>query len=214
MLSMPMPYLPAIWRPAGETVEATAIFEVRLGVGRDLQAGFGQLEPVGLHVDRAVLPEQRQDRLERLVHALALIERVDAHHPRVGRERAGSDAHHHAAAGHVVELDHPVDHHQRVVVGQRDHAGAQADVAGALGGGGDEDLGRRDQLPAGGVVLADPGFVVAELIEPLDQLQVAVDRQRGILAHAVKGRHENAEVHASVRCHVVPHSDSERSALP
>ena len=97
------------------------------------------------------------------------------------------------------------------------HAGAEPDVAGPLGGGGDEDLGRGDQLPAGRVVLADPGLVVAELIEPLDQLQVAVNRQRGILAHAVKRRHEDAEVHASIRCHVVPRSssvDAEESALP
>ena len=129
----------------------------------------------------------------------------------------GSDAHHHPAAGHVVELDHAVDDHQRVVIGQRDDAGAEADVTGALGGGGDEDLGRGDQFPAGRVMLADPGLVVAELVEPFDQLEVAVDRQRGILADAVKRRHEDAEVHASVGCHVVPRSSSaefEASALP
>ena len=30
-----------------------------------------------------------------------------------------------------------------------------------------------DQLPARGVVLADPGLVVAQMVEPLDQLHVA-----------------------------------------
>ena len=177
-------------------------FEVRLGVGRDLEARVDQLEPVGLHVDGAVLSEQGVDRFERFVHAQALGEGVDAHHGGVGGERAGADAHHGAAAGHVVELDHAVDGHQRVVVGQADDAGAEADVAGALGGGGDEDLGGGDQFPAGAVVLADPGFVVAELVEPFEQLEVAVHRERGVFPDAVEGRHEDSEVHSSVAGHL------------
>ena len=177
-------------------------FEMRLGVGRDLEARVDQLEPVGLHVDGAVLAEQGVDRFERFIHAHALGERVDAHHRGVGGERAGTDAHHRAAAGHVVELNHAVDGHQRVVVGQADDAGAEADVAGALRGGGDEDLGRGDQLPAGAVVLADPRFVVTELVEPLEQLEVAVQRQRGVFPDAVEGRHEDSEVHSSVAGHL------------
>ena len=65
--------------------------------------------------------------------------------------------------------------------GDRGHAGAQPDALGPLGGGGDEDLRRGDDLAAGGVVLTDPRLVVAEPVEVLDQLQVALQRQGGVL---------------------------------
>ena len=94
--------------------------------------------------------------------------RVDAHHEGVGGKRAGPDADHDAAAGQVVEEDHAVGQHERVVVGQRGHARAEADVPGAPRRGGDEDLGRGDDLVAGGVVLAEPGLVEAQLVEMLD----------------------------------------------
>ncbi len=72
---------------------------------------------------------------------------------------AGADPNITRPAGHVVELVDPVGQHHRVVVGQGGDAGAQADVLGALGGGGDEQLGAGDQLVAGRVVLADPGLL-------------------------------------------------------
>ena len=53
-------------------------------------------------------------------------------------------------------------------------------------------------LPARGVVLADPGLVVAELVEPLDQLHVAGHGQRGVLADPVERRQEDAELQAFV----------------
>ena len=62
----------------------------------------------------------------------------------------------------------------------------------------DEDLGRGDQLPARRVVLADPHLVVAEVVEPLDQLHVAVQGERGVLADPVEGRQEDAELHSAV----------------
>jgi len=40
----------------------------------------------------------------------------------------------------MVELDNAVGDHHRVVVGQRDNTGAEADVSSALGSEGDEDL--------------------------------------------------------------------------
>ena len=66
-------------------------------------------------------------------------------------------------------------------------------MAGALGDGGDEDLRRGDDLRAGGVVLADPGLVPAELVEVHDEVEVALDRQRRVLAGLVERRHEDAE---------------------
>jgi hypothetical protein len=48
-------------------------------------------------------------------------------------------------------------------------------------------------------MLADPRLVVPEVIEPLDQLHVAGEGERGILAHAVEGGQEDAELHSAVR---------------
>ena len=92
---------------------------------------------------------------------------LDAQHAGVARERAGADAEHRAAAGQVVEQDDAVGDVERVVVGEADDAGAEADALRALAGGGEEDLRAGDDLPAAGVVLADPRLVVAELVEAL-----------------------------------------------
>ena len=81
----------------------------------------------------------------RLGHAVAG-SRVDPQHQGVGGQQARPDAEHHPAAGHVVELDDAVGDHQRVVVRQRDDAGAEADVPGPLRRDGDEDLRRVDGL--------------------------------------------------------------------
>jgi hypothetical protein len=87
----------------------------------------------------------------------------------------------------VVEQDHPLGDPQRVVVGERGDPGAELDVAGPLGGRGDEDLGRGDDLAAGRVVLADPRLVVAEPVEVLDELEVALERTVGFSPAGWKG---------------------------
>ena len=61
-------------------------------------------------------------------------------------QQARPEAEHRAALRLVIELDDAVGHRERVVVRQRDDAGSQADAAGALDRGGDEHLGRRDEL--------------------------------------------------------------------
>ncbi|CAA9325094.1 MAG: hypothetical protein AVDCRST_MAG24-528 [uncultured Nocardioidaceae bacterium] len=93
----------------------------------------------------------------------------------------------------MVEQHGAVGDPQRVVVGQRHHARAQLDAPGALGGGRDEDLRRADDLGAGGVVLADPHLVEAQAVEQLDQLEVALQAQRGVLDGGVEGSHEHPE---------------------
>jgi hypothetical protein len=107
--------------------------EARVGVGREVQAGFAQLEPVGLHRDRLVAGEQAGDGVERLVHHRPLLLGLDAHHVGVGHQRAGAAAQHGAAARHVVELHEALRHQEGVVVGQAGDAGAEHDVLGALG---------------------------------------------------------------------------------
>ena len=103
----------------------------------------------------------------------------------------------------MVELDEALGDQERVVVGQGGDAGAEADGAGALCGGGDDQLGRGDDLPAGGMVLADPGFIVAEVVEVLDEFDVAADGKVGVVADAVERREKNAEIHAAL-LHVAP----------
>jgi hypothetical protein len=131
--------------------------------------------------------EQLHDDVEVDLEQLARVGRAQAQHRGVGRQRARPDAHHRPPAREVVEQDHALGHPQRVVVRERDDAGAELDVAGALRGGRDEDLRRGDDLAAGGVVLADPRLVVAEAVEVLDQLQIALERERRVLARGWNG---------------------------
>jgi quinol monooxygenase YgiN len=64
---------------------------------------------------------------------------------------------------------------------------------------GDRQLGRGDDLPAGRVMLADPRLVIAEPVEPLDQLEVARHRQGRVLAEPMKRGEKDAEFHAALR---------------
>ena len=64
---------------------------------------------------------------------------------------------------------------------------------GPLRGGGDEDLRRRDDLAAGRVVLADPGFVPAQPVEVFDQPQIPFEGQRRVLPGGMERRHEDPE---------------------
>ena len=67
-------------------------------------------------------------------------------------------------------------------------------MPGALRGGGDEDLRRGDDLAARGVVLADPRLVVAQLVEPDDELEIALEGERRVLAGRVERGEEDAEL--------------------
>ena len=174
-----------------------------LGVGADLQPAVADREPVGLAGDRLVAAQQREDRLERLLHHAALVHRVDAHDVGVGGQRARSGAEDEPATGEVVEQHQPVGHQPRVVVRERDHARPQLDVLGPLGSGGDEDLGAGDDLVAPGVVLAEPDLVVAEPVESDDAVEVVLERQGRVLADRVERGEEGAEAQRPGRGHAV-----------
>ena len=107
----------------------------------------------------------------------------------------GPDAEGHPAPREVVEQHHAIGEDQRVVVGERGHPGAEAEVRGALRGGGDEHRRVGDDLPAGRVVLADPRLLVAEVVEVLHELEVAVQREGGVLVGAVERGEEDPEAH-------------------
>jgi hypothetical protein len=160
------------------------------GVGQEVQARPFHRVPVGLLGDDLAL-EEAQDCVERLGHAVALGQWVDPHHDRVRGEEARPGSKHDAAARHMVELDDAVGDHHRVVVGQRDDAGAEADVAGALGGEGDKDLGGRDDLEPGRMVLADPRLVKAKPVEPDHQLEIALEALGRVLLIGMKRRQKD-----------------------
>src|ERR1700738_1663807 len=95
----------------------------------------------------------------------------------------------------MVELDDAIRRHQRVVIRQRHHTGAEADLLGSLCRGGDENLGRGDDLEACRVMLADPGFFVAKPVQVLDQFKVAMKCFSWILVERVKRGQEDAIAH-------------------
>src|SRR5207248_1049432 len=88
-----------------------------------------------------------------------------------------------------------------MVVGQAGYAGPQLDAARALGSGGHKNFRGADRLPAGTVVLADIGFIEAQHVEPLDDLQVTLQGQGRVFPWPVEGRHEHAELHSGRCCH-------------
>jgi len=49
-------------------------------------------------------------------------------------------------------------------------------------------------------MLADPGLVETQLVEMLDQMQVTLQGQCGVLAHGMEGSKEDPKAH-SIVCH-------------
>ena len=100
------------------------------------------------------------------------------------------------ASRHVVELHHSLGDVERVVIGQRDHAGAKLDPLGAFAGCGQKHLGRSNHLPARGMMLAAPELVVTERIELFDEIEVAAELQHRMLADRMMRREESSEFQA------------------
>jgi hypothetical protein len=53
------------------------------------------------------------------------------------------------------------------------------------------------------MVLAKPRFIVTEAVEPSDQVQIVLQRQRRIDAGLVEGSEKNAEAQAGCHRHVL-----------
>jgi len=98
----------------------------------------------------------------------------------------------------MVELDDPAREHERVVIGQRRHAGAEADALRSLGSSRAEHLGRGDNLDAAGVVLADPRLIIIQPVQMLKQLEIALERQRRVFVPGVERRQKDAALEGRV----------------
>src|SRR5712692_4748152 len=92
------------------------------------------------------------------------------------------------------------------MIRQRHDAGAEPDVARASGRAGDEHLGTGDDLEAAGMVLADPGFVIVQPVEMLEQFHIAFERKCRVYFEILKWREENAAAQIRV-VHLGPSFD-------
>jgi hypothetical protein len=77
------------------------------------------------------------------------------------------------------------------MVRQGDDAGAEADMACALGGAGNEQFRAGDDLEPAGVMLADPGFVIVEPVEVKQKLHVAIECEQRVFVKRMKGSEKN-----------------------
>ena len=159
---------------------------------QQLQGGVLQREPVGLD-GQALAAHQAADDADGLVLAVAQQHRIDPERVGVGGQRARPGAEDHPPAGHVVELHHPLRHVERMVIGQRDDPGGELDALRPFARRGQEHLGRADHLPAAGMMLAAPELVVPELVQVLDEVEIAAELQHRMLPDGVVGGEERAK---------------------
>ena len=192
------PVPPRRQRPRRRARAGDRHFDPRHLEGRYLQACVLEVEPVRLQVDHLTV-EQLHDGVERLVHHAALRRRIDPHAVGVAGQRAGPDAEHEAAAGHVIELRHPPGHREGVVIGQRHDTGPEPDVPRALRRAGDEQFRAGEDFHAAGMVLADPGLVISQPVEMLEQKHVPLHRLGRVLLHTLEGGQKDAEFEIIVR---------------
>ena len=121
-----MPCLPAKVMPDGLICEATAN-GISSCNGSSCNAASCNVNQSLFAVTRSP-PNSRRMMRDRLVLAVALHHRIDAERVRVGGERARAGAEDRPPAGHLVELHHALGDIERVVIGQRDHAGGELDA--------------------------------------------------------------------------------------
>ena len=99
----------------------------------------------------------------------------------------------------VIEEAHPLGEMERMVERRAEHRRAEPDAVRVGGRHRERHLGRGHRLPAAGVMLADVELVEAELVGEMDQRDVALERQRRVLARIVHGimKNENFMARAS-----------------
>ena len=116
-------------------------------------------------------------------------------HRPVGRQARRGDAEIQPPSGQVVEHGDAVGELGGVVIRQQEAARADADALGLQQRLGDQQIGRRMRLPRRGVVLADPGLGVAQLVEPAQRLEVPVVAGLQAALRRMRGHGEIAEFH-------------------
>ncbi|MGY2938830.1 hypothetical protein ACVWZ6_008432 [Bradyrhizobium sp. GM6.1] len=124
---------------------------------------------------RGIAPHLQND-LQRLARHVAVLSAhaVDIEHGPVARQAARRDAEIEPTSREVIEHGDAVGELGRVVIGQQEAARPDTDILGLHQRLRDQQIGRGIGFPGRGMVLADPGLLIAELVEPAHDLQVPV----------------------------------------
>src|ERR1700730_10550756 len=128
----------------------------------------------------------------------------DADHRPVGRQRARPDAEHDTAAREMVEQDYALGDPQGVVIRKADDAGAQPNRPLPSSRHGHEDFRRSADLRSRRMMFAEPRFVIAAAIEPLDELKITLQRERRIDAWLMKRRQKDAKTKPMRHAYFLP----------
>src|SRR5258708_8970103 len=131
---------------------------------------IAQLEIRSVYRDCAFFSEQSYDDFQTLDHAIALSSRLDPEHGSVTRQCARTASQHRSPMRELVEKRVPIRDVKGMMVWDADNSRTEHDSLVAGGGHRCKNLSRWNNLPACRVMLTDKSFVVAELIEQLDQL--------------------------------------------
>ncbi len=97
------------------TGRCDSYFHVRTGIARQLQAGFAQVEPVGLHRNH-LTAHQRHDRIKRLIEHSALVLRVDPHPEGIADKGAWAHPEHRPSPRLIIKLGHTRSDCEGVVI--------------------------------------------------------------------------------------------------
>ena len=110
------------------------------------------------------------------------------------RSHPGTDAEQQPAVHEVVDHGNLARRHDRVVVGQREHAGAEHDPRAAVSEARDEGEARGDRLRAIRQVLADERFAEAERVGQGDRLTVLAQDFRVTASRGMDGLDKKSEL--------------------
>ena len=121
--------------------------------------------------------------------------RVELEELEITWKSSRADAPEEPALGHLVQLGDALRQHEGVVIREARHAGPELHPMRHPQCLRDEEVGARDVLPLRRDVLADPGLLVAELVEEHELLEVVGHRAAGIRARRVERHREVADAH-------------------
>ena len=159
--------------------------------------GFGHRPEFALVGPRGIVAPQLQDDLQRLAGHVAVLSghAVDVEHRPVGRHATCRDAEIQSAIGEMIEHRDAVGEFCGMVIGQQEAAGAKTDVLGLQKRLGQQEVRRWMRFPWRGMMLANPGFLIAELIEPAQHLKVPVVPLFQSALRRMRGHREISDFH-------------------
>ena len=159
--------------------------------------GFCHRPELALVGEWRIFGPHPQDDFQRLAGHVAVLagHAVDVEHRPVARQAGRRHAEIQPAAGEMIEHRDAVGELGGMVIGQEKTAGAEANVLGLQERLRQQQIRRRVGLPRRGVMLADPGFLIAEFIEPSQHLQIPVVTLFQLALRRMRGHREISDFH-------------------